>query len=139
MDYAPSPPQIVPGSHVTHAGGRVSTSTLPFLSHHPMPPIPASTPPLSRSASPAVINSSMTAGPSAAGTHSLGAADRLRHQQQGNSAPIANESVAAKKQDRPQSVNRTWTNLKPAGAVKSTAGWLANLTGVGKFGQGPSS
>lgn len=134
---ASPPPQIVSGSTTIHAGGSVSTSTLPFLSHHPMPPIPAGTPPLSRSASPAVTASSNAlrapnAYSSASGVAHPHLSSNQQPQQQGKPATQMNAHIAQENQARPQSVNRTWTNLRPAEAVSSTAGWLANLAGLGK-------
>lgn len=142
--YTPAAPQIanrqhispspegVPGSTVTHVGTKVSTSTLPFLSYHPMPPNPAGTPPLSRSASPAVIGAGISAaGSSATNLNATGSSHQpilhYQYQQQ-------QQQQQTLQQPRQQgTANRSWTNISAAGS--NAAGWLANMAGLSRSNQ----
>ncbi|KAK9893883.1 hypothetical protein P389DRAFT_109812 [Cystobasidium minutum MCA 4210] len=118
------PPSIVPGTSTTRLGSNVTSTTLPFYSHHPMPAMPAGAPPLSRSTSPAATTGTYSTNVlSGASTHTTSTGSTT-------AASLYPPSFYAThlQQQQPQqphhTQNRSWTN--------GAKGWLANLTGLSK-------
>lgn len=104
-------------------GSKVTSTTLPFYSHHPMPAMPAGTPPLSRSASPAV---NVRGGASAGVSGGLSATTVANNAatQATSSYPATFHYQQQQQQVPQQGPNRSWTN--------NAKGWLASFTGASK-------
>lgn len=101
----------------------MTSTTLPFYLHRPMPAMPAGTPPLSRSASPAVnVGGGANAGTSG-GSIGTTVADNATTQATSSSPPTSNYQQQ-QQQVPQQGPDRSWTD--------GAKGWLASFIGASK-------